>query len=131
MIGCVVALAAGIGVSAQTSDVADKPISPAEAVRVFYTGTGQFEIITLDSSSIRKVLTEATDIWDALEVLLGLPAEGFPSAITVRLVSESQWSGPAVFLAVMEPGATAAAWARRQPGPSPWFGPCCIWWAWC
>ena len=119
MIGCVVALAAGIGVSAQTSDVADKPISPAEAVRVFYTGTGQFEIITLDSSSIRKVLTEATDIWDALEVLLGLPAEGFPSAITVRLVSESQWSGPAVFLAVMEPGGWVSVRVRWTPEIDP------------
>ena len=119
MIGCIVALAAGIGVSAQTSDVAYKPISQAEAVRVFYTGTGQFEIITLDSSSIPKVLTEATDIWNALEVLLGLPAEGFPSAITVRLVPESQWSGSAVFLAVMEPGGWVSVRVRWTPEIDP------------
>ncbi len=88
-------------------------------MRVFYTGTGQFEIITLDSASVRQVLTQASAVWDALEVPLGLPTDGFSSAITVRLVPESKWSGPAVFSAVTEPGGWVSVRVRWTPQIDP------------
>ena len=123
MIGGIVALAVGGGLFAQSAGVAgntaDKPAAQDEAVRVFYTGTGQFEIITLDSASAQQVSTQAAAIWDALEVPLGLPSDGFSSAVTVRLVPESKWSGPAVFSVVTEPGGWVSVRVRWTPTIDP------------
>lgn len=123
MVGCIGVLAVGGDLSAQSTGAAEKtaykPPRQDETVRVFYTGTGQFEIITLDSASVRQVLTQASAVWDALEVPLGLPTDGFSSAITVRLVPESKWSGPAVFSAVTEPGGWVSVRVRWTPQIDP------------
>jgi hypothetical protein len=97
----VLGLVSAVGSHAQTP-----PVSPAkDAVPlVFYTGDGQFEIIAMKARPAQEALMLATSVWRALAKPLGFPAEGFSSAVAVRLVPDSEWTGPSVFLVTAEPG---------------------------
>ncbi len=112
-------LMTGLAVWAQTaesvpmnaSSVTDSPragtasaMEKRETPLVFYTGDGQFEIIAVQTRAAQQTLTLANSVWRALAPPLKLPAEGFSSAVAVRLVPEKEWTGVAVFSVVAEVG---------------------------
>ena len=73
--------------------------------RVFYTGPGQFEIIVMEAADARRVLVLGSAVWGALTEPLRLPADGFNTPVSVRLVPASQWSAPTAFtVTVATPG---------------------------
>ncbi len=71
---------------------------------VFYTGEGQFEIIATEARAAQQALIMANSVWRALAKPMGLPVAGFSSAVAVRLVPEKDWTDPAFFTVVAEPG---------------------------
>ena len=75
-----------------------------EAPLVFYTGAGQFEIIALKPQPAQETLILASSVWRSLARPVGLPSGGFSSAVAVRLVPAANWTHPAVFNVVAEPG---------------------------
>lgn len=83
--------------------------SPAVAVektvlpRVFYTAPGQFEVIVAEVTDAQPMLALGRSVWGALSGPLGLPAEGFASPVSVRLVPAKDWNAPAVFTVTVEP----------------------------
>lgn len=70
--------------------------------RVYYTRTGQFEIVTFDDPSAQQALALGSSIWRALAGPLVLPAGGFSSPVSIRLVPSAQWTDAAVFLTTVE-----------------------------
>jgi hypothetical protein len=70
---------------------------------VFYTKKGQFEIIVRDVADAQPALALGRTVWDALARPLGLPANGFPQPVTVRLVPADQWTEPSLFTVTLEP----------------------------
>lgn len=103
----VAGLAAGAGVWAQSVPpvkAVAAPVGKSAEPLVFYTGTGQFEIIALKAEAAQEALRLANSVWRGLAGPLSLPKEGFSSAVAVRLVPEAEWVGPAVFAVVAEPG---------------------------
>ena len=109
LIAVAIALVAGVTVRGQ-SPVAERsetpePVrgeKPTEIPRVFYTKAGQFEIITLDASSAQQALALGREVWGALAVPLALPAEGFSSPVSVRLMPAEAWTAEAVFTVTAE-----------------------------
>jgi len=75
-----------------------------DAPLVFYTGDGQFEIIATEAPAAQQALILANSVWRSLAKPLGLPAAGFSSAVAVRLVPAKDWTDPAFFTVVAEPG---------------------------
>ncbi len=71
--------------------------------RIFYTNTGEFEIIVRDVADAQPALALGRSVWSSLSGPLGLPAAGFPSPVSVRLVPADQWSEPAPFTVTVEP----------------------------
>jgi hypothetical protein len=79
-------------------------VKKAEAVpRVFYTAPGQFEVIVTEVADAQQLLALGRSVWGALSVPLGLPAEGFSSPVSVRLVPAKDWNVPAIFTVTVEP----------------------------
>jgi len=70
--------------------------------RIFYTRQGEFEIIVQDVDVAQPALELGRAVWSALSAPLGLPADGFSSPVSVRLVPAAQWSEPAPFTVVVE-----------------------------
>jgi hypothetical protein len=97
-------LIAGLAGRAQNSTVREAPVDKSEAPLVFYTGSGQFEIIAVKPQAAQDTLILANSVWRSLARPIGLPAEGFSSAVAVRLVPEANWTEPAIFNVVAEPG---------------------------
>jgi hypothetical protein len=96
--------------------IAGKPAEKSEVPRVFYTGRGQFEIIAVESAAAQATLELATNVWSALAPLTELPAEGFSSAVAVRLVPAEQWKETMLFTTVMEPGGLVNVRIRWSAG---------------
>lgn len=71
--------------------------------RIFYTRQGEFEIIVQDVADAQPALALGRAVWSALSVPLGLPADGFSSPVSVRLVPATQWSEPSPFTVTVEP----------------------------
>jgi hypothetical protein len=95
----------GIIANAQASEVAASPVASTSSEptpRVFYTKQGQFEVIVLDVADAQHALALGRSVWGALSVPLSLPAEGFNSPVSVRLVPAKQWTEPAVFTVTVE-----------------------------
>ena len=101
----VLAAAAGTVVSqAQDAGSANAVTTVAEPPpRVFYTRQGEFEIIVRDVADAQPALALGRTVWSALIGPLGLPAEGFSSPVSVRLVPADQWTEPAAFTVTVEP----------------------------
>lgn len=72
------------------------------APRVFYTKAGEFEIIVQDVADAQPALALGRNLWSALSGPLGLPAEGFSSPVSVRLIPADQWTEPAAFTVAVE-----------------------------
>lgn len=70
--------------------------------RVFYTAPGQFEMIVAEVGDAQPMLALGRSVWGALTGPLGLPAEGFTSPISVRLVPAKDWNVPAIFTVTVE-----------------------------
>ncbi len=83
-----------------------------EEPRVFYTKAGQFEIIVAAVEDAQPALALGRSVWGALSRPLGLPAEGFSSPVSVRLVPADQWSEPVVFTTTVEPGGRVSVRVR-------------------
>lgn len=78
-------------------------VTRESAPRVFYTQAGQFEIIVQDVADAQPALALGRSVWDALAEPLGLPAEGFNTPVSVRLVPADQWTDAALFTVTAEP----------------------------
>lgn len=74
-----------------------------EAPRVFYTGTGQFEIIVADARDAQPALALGDSVWRSLAGPIGLPAGGFATPVSIRLVPAEKWDEASVFTALVEP----------------------------
>jgi hypothetical protein len=96
-LGCSFSCAQEVSVA----DAAPPVVEPAP--RVFYTRAGQFEIIVADVADGQSALALGRSVWGALAVPLGLPADGFTSPVSVRLVPADKWTEPAVFTVTVEP----------------------------
>jgi hypothetical protein len=99
---------AGLAQSAPVTETA-APVLSAEPEKkgtllVFYTGQGQFEIIATEARAAQDALVLANSVWRSLAKPVGLPVSGFSSAVAVRLVPEKDWTAPAFFTVVAEPG---------------------------
>ena len=81
------------------------------------TAPGQFEIASVDVVAADRAMTEASAAWRLLSGPLGLP-EAFPSPIFVRLVPAAEWTEPAPFRVVAEPGGVVSVrvrWSEAMP----------------
>lgn len=103
------AMAGTPGLRAQEAVTAE---TVREDPRVFYTKAGQFEIIVAAVEDAQPALALGRSVWGALSGPLGLPAEGFSSPVSVRLVPAEQWSEPAVFTTTVEPGGRVSVRVR-------------------
>ncbi len=100
------------------------PLSPTAPEKngpplVFYTGEGQFEIIATEARAAQQALIMANSVWRALAKPMGLPVAGFSSAVAVRLVPEKDWTDPAFFTVVAEPGGLVGVricWSDKLDG---------------
>lgn len=100
-----VALTAGVAASPAAESVPAEAVSATEtAPRVFYTHPGQFEIIVTAAEDAQPALALGRTVWASLADPLGLPAAGFSSPVSVRLVPLAQWNEPAVFTVTAEAG---------------------------
>ena len=91
----------------------DLPAKAAEpAPRVFYTGPGRFEVIVAEAVDAQPALELGRSVWGALSGPLGLPAGGFSSPVSVRLVPEESWTEPAVFTVTVEPAGLVSVRVR-------------------
>lgn len=106
----VLACAASPAGAQQAAEVAGK-IGEA-APRVFYTGPGRFEVIVAEAVDAQPALELGRSVWGALSGPLGLPAGGFSSPVSVRLVPEELWNEPAVFTVTVEPAGLVGARVR-------------------
>lgn len=97
-----VAAALAPGGAATPEPDAIPPLPPAP--HVFVTGSGEFEINSFDLETAGAGVTVAEEVWQSLERPLELPERGFPSIITVRLVTAAQWSAAVPFQAAAETG---------------------------
>lgn len=84
--------------------------------RVFYTRPGQFEVIVLDAADARLVLALGRAVWGALAEPLRLPAEGFNTPVSVRLVPAAQWSAPTAFTVTVETPGMVTVRVRWEAG---------------
>ena len=84
--------------------------------RLFYTRPGQFEIIVLDAADARLVLALGRAVWGALAEPLRLPAEGFNTPVSVRLVPAAQWSAPTAFTVTVETPGMVTVRVRWEAG---------------
>lgn len=89
------------------------PLPPAP--HTFETASGQFEISSFDLDAAGAGLTVAEEVWQTLERPLNLPARGFPSSITVRLLPAEQWRGTVPFQAAAELGGRVSVRVRWSP----------------
>ena len=81
------------------------------------TAPGQFEIASVESGAAERALTEGAAAWRWLAGPLGLP-EAFSSPIFVRLVPAAEWTEPAPFRVVAEPGGVVSVrvrWSEATP----------------
>lgn len=97
-------LITGLAGRAQNTPVRAAAVGANDSPLVFYTGAGQFEIIAVNPQAAQDALILANSVWRSLARPVGLPADGFSSAVAVRLVPEAKWNDPAVFKVVAEPG---------------------------
>lgn len=109
-VGCWLLVGLVVFATAGAADTRAQDVPPAAPVtdvarpapRVFYTGAGQFEIVVADVADARQALVLGRSVWRALAVPLGLPAEGFNSPVSVRMVPADQWTSPAAFTVTAE-----------------------------
>ena len=81
------------------------PLSAGPTPRIFYTRTGQFEIIVPDAGDARLLIAVGRSVWGRLASSLGLPKDGFNTPVSVRLVPAAEWSAPTEFtVSVDTPG---------------------------
>ncbi|CAM2831845.1 hypothetical protein [Rariglobus hedericola] len=116
-------LAAG-GVFASAQEAAPMPLRAAAeqpVPRIFYTKKGQFEIIVLNADEAQQALALGRSVWRALEAPLGLPADGFSSSVSVRLVPADQWTSPSPFIITVEAGGQVNVSVRWSKDADPLF----------
>lgn len=87
--------------------------------RVFYTAPGQFEVIVTEATDAQPMLALGRSVWGALTVPLGLPAGGFTSPVSVRLVPSKDWNVPAVFTVTVEPAGLVSVRVRWSAETDP------------
>ena len=96
----------------------EAPLSTAGPVPLLlYTKPGQFEIIVVDAVDARSALGVGAAVWGALAGPLELPAEGFNTPVSVRLVPVAQWTAPTSFTVTAEtPGLVSVRvrWAAGE-----------------
>ena len=99
-------LVAGTGTEAVAQEApettAARAVAEPPAPRIFYTKQGQFEIIVPKAEDAQSALELGRSVWAALSGPLGLPAEGFPTPVSVWFVPVEQWNSPAPFLVTVE-----------------------------
>ncbi len=96
---------AGVAGATGEAEVPPSALKTGPTPRVFYTRPGQFEIIVMDAADARLVLVLGRAVWGALTEVLRLPADGFNTPVSVRLVPAAQWSAPTAFtVTVATPG---------------------------
>lgn len=121
-LGLVLGVVLGAAVSAHAQ--ADGSSARAETrtektPHVFYSGAGQFEIIVTQVADARPALELGRSVWSALSGPMGLPAEGFSSPVTVRLVPAELWEGTAAFAVTAEPGGLVGVRVRWSEDAGP------------
>ncbi len=89
------------------------------SARVFYTAPGQFEVIVAEVADAQPMLALGRSVWGALSAPLGLPADGFTSPVSVRLVPEKDWDLPAVFTVTVEPAGLVSVRVRWSKAVDP------------
>jgi hypothetical protein len=99
-----------------TAEAAEEKLPPLPPVPfVNLTRPGQFEVVTLDLEASRAGPPMAAEVWQTLAGPLLLPAAGFSSPVSVRLVLPAQWSGAPVFRSALEPGGRVTLAVRWTP----------------
>ena len=104
---CFGLLAFALGGTGATEEVVPQPntVNAGPTPRIFYTRSGQFEIIVMNAADARLVLSLGRSVWEALAETLRLPSDGFNTPVSVRLVPVTQWTEPTAFtVAVASPG---------------------------
>lgn len=114
--GLLALVCAGIA-DAQPAEPVVEKTEPAP--RVFYTAPGQFEVIVSEVADAQPMLALGRSVWGALATPLGLPAEGFKSPVSVRLVPAKDWDVPAVFTVTVEPAGLVGVRVRWSADSDP------------
>lgn len=82
----------------------------------YETGRGQWRILAPDGVSGGAAMQLGRELWRQLERPLGLPKDGFSSAILVQLVLPDQWMGEAGGHRVtVDPGGLVSVWVGLGP----------------
>ena len=98
-------VAVGATAATEADESSFSPPFSAPSASLFYTGKGQFEVIVKDAVDARRALAVGRSVWAALDVPLGLPADGFNTPVSVRLVPPAEWTAASDFtVEVVPPG---------------------------
>lgn len=89
--------------------------------RVFYTQAGQFEVIVTEVGDAQPMLALGRSVWDALAGPLGLPADGFTTPVSVRLVPAKAWNEAPPFTVMVEPAGLVSVRVRWSADADPIF----------
>lgn len=100
----------------EESDAPSAALKTGATPRVFYTRPGQYEIIVMDAADARLVLVLGHAVWGALTQPLGLPADGFNTPVSVRLIPAAQWSAPTDFTVTVETPGRVTVRVRWEGG---------------
>ena len=84
--------------------------------RVFYTRPEQFEIIVMDAADARRLIAMGRAVWAALADPLRLPADGFNTPVSVRLVPAAQWNAPTAFTVTVATPGMVTVRVRQEAG---------------
>ncbi len=106
------------GLAGATEEVEAPPsaLKTEPTPRVFYTRPGQFEIVVMDAEDARRVLALGRAVWEALADPLRLPADGFNTPVSVRLVPAAQWTAPTAFTVTVATPGMVTVWVRWEAG---------------
>ena len=119
ILGLVVCALGGVAAATEEAEAAPSALKTGPSPRVFYTRPGQFEIILMDAADARRVLVLGRAVWAALTEPLRLPADGFNTPVSVRLVPAAQWSGLTDFTVTVATPGLVTVRVRWEAGVDP------------
>ncbi len=97
------------------SAAAEEPIVSLPPPPVVVTKPGKFEVLSVDHDAARAGEAMADEVWATLVTPLGLPANGFPTPVSLRLILPAQWGGTGLFRATAEFGGRVSVAVRWTP----------------